>query len=70
MKLSKDQKLFLKIIPGYALGYFIMYPLIRWICGHSITWDDILTSLLVAVCTSLLGILIYVIGSHVPTKDD
>lgn len=70
MKLSKDQKFFLKYFPLLALMYIVFYPLMSWLFKKPMTWEDFLISALTGIAIALVGTLIYVLGAHVPTKDD
>lgn len=70
MKLSNDQKKFLKFIPVYAVGYTVLSPLFRWLFNKSIQWQDFLNAAIVAVCVSVVVGLLFVVGSHIPKKND
>ena len=71
MKLSKDQKKFLKFLPVYAIGYTVFSPLFQWLFRKTaIQWQDFLNAAIVAVCVSVLVGLLFVVGSHVPKKND
>ena len=70
MKLSNDQKKFLKFIPVYAVGYTVLSPLLRWLFSKSIQWQDFLNAAIVAVCVSVVVGLLFVVGSHIPKKND
>ena len=70
MKLSNDQKKIAKAIAVYSLLYPFAMLVAHRIRTGSFDWSDFLVSLLVALVVSALGILFFVIGSHVPTKDD
>ena len=70
MKLSNDQKKIAKAIAVYSLLYpfaMLVTPRIR---TGSFDWNDFQVSLLTALVLGALGILFFVVGSHVPTKDD
>ena len=70
MKLSNDQKKIAKAIVVYSLLYPFAMLVAHRIRTGSFDWSDFLVSLLVALVVGALGILFFVIGSHVPTKDD
>ena len=70
MKLSNDQKIIAKAIAVYSLLYPFAMLVAHRIRTGSFDWSDFLVSLLVALVVGALGILFFVIGSHVPTKDD
>lgn len=70
MKLSNDQKKIAKAIAVYSLLYPFTMLVAHRIRTGSFDWSDFLVSLLVALVVGALGILFFVIGSHVPTKDD
>ena len=70
MKLSNDQKKIAKAIAVYSLLYPFAMLVAHRIRTGSFNWSDFLVSLLVALVVGALGILFFVIGSHVPTKDD
>lgn len=70
MKLSNDQKKIAKAIAVYSLLYPVVMLVAHRIRTGSFDWSDFLVSLLVALVVGALGILFFVIGSHVPTKDD
>ena len=70
MKLSNDQKQIAKAIAVYSLLYPFAMLVAHRIRTGSFDWSDFLVSLLVALVVGALCILFFVIGSHVPTKDD
>ena len=70
MKLSNDQKKIARAIAVYSLLYPFAMLVAHRIRTGSFDWSDFLVSLLVALVVGALGILFFVIGSHVPTKDD
>jgi hypothetical protein len=70
MKLSNDQKKIAKAIAVYTLLYPVVMLVAHWIRTGSFDWSDFLVSLLTALVLGALGILFFVVGSHVPTKDD
>lgn len=70
MKLSNDQKKIAKAIAVYSLLYPFAMLVAHRIRTGSFDWSDFLVSLLVALVVGALCILFFVIGSHVPTKDD
>ncbi len=70
MKLSNDQKRIAKAIAVYSLLYPVVMLVAHRIRTGSFDWSDFLVSLMVALVVGALGILFFVIGSHVPTKDD
>ena len=70
MKLDSEQKRVLKAIAVYSLLYPFAMLVAHRIRTGSFDWSDFLVSLLVALVVGALGILFFVIGSHVPTKDD
>ena len=70
MKLSNDQKIIAKAIAVYSLLYPFAMLVAHRIRTGSFDWSDFLVSLLVALVVGALCILFFVIGSHVPTKDD
>ena len=67
MKLSDDQKIIAKVIAVYTLLYPIAMLVTHRIRTGSFNWSDFLVSFLTAL---VLGILFFVVGSHVPTKDE
>lgn len=70
MKLSNDQKKIAKAIAIYTLLYPVVMLVAHRIRTGSFDWNDFLVSLLTALVLGALGILFFVVGSHVPTKDD
>ena len=70
MKLSNDQKKIAKAIAVYTLLYPVVMLVAHRIRTGSFDWYDFLVSLLTALVLGALGILFFVVGSHVPTKDD
>ena len=70
MKLSNDQKKILKAIAIYTPVYIVALLLTQWIRHRSFSWEDLLVSVLTAVVLGLLLTLFFVVGAHVPTKDD
>lgn len=70
MKLSNDQKKIAKAIAVYSLLYPFAMLVAHRIRTGSFDWSDFLVSILVALVVGALGILFFVIGSHIPTKDD
>ena len=70
MKLSNDQKKIAKAIAVYSLLYPVVMLVAHRIRTGSFDWSDFLVSLLTALVLGALGILFFVVGSHVPTKDD
>jgi hypothetical protein len=70
MKLSPDQKKIARAIAVYTLLYPVAMLLAHRIRTGSVDWGDFLVSLLTALIVGALCILFFVVGSHVPTKDD
>jgi hypothetical protein len=70
MKLSNDQKKNAKAITVYTLLYPVAMLVAHRIRTGCFDWSDFLVSLLTALVLGALGILFFVIGSHIPTKDD
>ena len=70
MKLSNDQKKIMKGIAIYTPLYIVALLLSHWIRDRTVAWEDLWLSVLVAVVIGLLMLLFFVVGSHVPTKDD
>jgi uncharacterized membrane protein len=70
LKLSNDQKKIIKAIAIYTPVYIVALLLSHWIRDRSFSWEDLLVSVLTAVVLGLLLVLFFVVGSHVPTKDD
>lgn len=70
MKLSNDQKRIAKAIAVYSLLYPVVMLVAHRIRTGSFDCSDFLVSLLTALVLGALGILFFVVGSHVPTKDD
>ena len=68
MKLSDEQKRFAKSIALYSLLYPVMMLVTHRIrTGGPFDWNDFLDSVLTAL---VLGILCFIVGTHVPKKDD
>ncbi|MBQ6175649.1 MAG: hypothetical protein IJK29_00480 [Bacteroidales bacterium] len=68
MKLSDEQKRFAKSIALYSLLYPVMMLVTHRIrAGGAFDWNDFLDSVLTAL---VLGILFFIVGTHVPKKDD
>ena len=70
MKFSNNQKKIAKAIAVYSLLYPFAMLVAHRIRTGSFDWSDFLVSLLTALVLGALGILFFVVGSHVPTKDD
>lgn len=70
MKLSDDQKNIAKAIGIYTLLYPITMLVVHRIRTGAFEWSDFWVSLLTALVLGALGILFFVVGSHIPTKDD
>ncbi len=70
MKLSPDQKKIAKAIAFYTLLYPVAMLVSHRIRTGSVDWSDFWVSLLTALVLGVLGILFFVVGSHIPTKDD
>lgn len=70
MKLSNDQKTIAKAIAIYTIVYPITMLVVHRIRTGAVDWSDFLVSILTALVLGALGILLFVVGSHVPTKDD
>ncbi len=67
MKLSDEQKRFAKSIAFYSLLYPVTMLVAHRIRTGSFDWNDFLDSVLTAL---VLGILFFIVGTHVPKKDD
>ncbi len=67
MKLSAEQKRFAKSIALYSLLYPVMMLLTHRIRTGSFDWNDFPVSVLTAL---VLGILFFIVGTHVPKKDE
>ena len=70
LHLDSEQKRVLKAISGSSLGFLVGYPLLMWAFGKIETWKDALTYLGVGVLVALLMIVLYVLGSKIPKKDE
>ena len=70
MKLSGDQKKIMKALAIYVPLYIVALQLSQWIRERSICWEDVLISVLTAVVLGVVFFLLFVVGSHVPTKDE
>ena len=70
MKLSEDQKKFIKMSVIYFTAYIILFPIMQWIMGKGLTWENFLNGVLIAAAVVVILLPIYLLGSHVPTKED
>ena len=70
LHLDSEQKRVLKAISGSSLGFLVGYPLLMWAFGKIETWKDALTYLGVGVLVALFLIILYVLGSKIPKKDE
>ncbi|MBQ9713664.1 MAG: hypothetical protein IJV54_15400 [Bacteroidales bacterium] len=68
MKLSKDQKQFIRMALIYIPTYIILYPLMQWIMGKGLSWDSYWQAVISAVGVVAILLPIYLLGSHVPTR--
>ncbi|MBR6415142.1 MAG: hypothetical protein IKS22_03455 [Bacteroidales bacterium] len=68
MKLSSDQKRFIRMALIYIPTYIILYPLMLWIMGKGLSWDSYWQAVLIAVGGVAILLPIYLLGSHVPTR--
>ena len=67
MKLSDEQKRFAKSIAFYSLIYPVSMLVVHRIRTGSFDWNDFLVLVLAAL---VLGILFFIVGTHVPQKDE
>ncbi|MBQ9173883.1 MAG: hypothetical protein IJ161_09170, partial [Bacteroidales bacterium] len=67
MKLSKDQKQFIRMALIYIPTYIILYPLMQWIMGKGLSWDSYWQAVISAVGVVAILLPIYLLGSHFPT---
>ena len=70
LHLDSEQKRVLKAISGSSLGFLVGYPLLMWAFGKIETWKDALTYLGVGFLVALILIILYVLGSKIPNKDE
>ena len=70
MKLDSEQKRVLKAISGSSLGFLVGYPLLMWAFGKLGTWKEALAFLGIGILVALLMIVLYVLGSKIPKKDE
>ena len=66
MKLSDAQKRFAKSLTIYTLIYPVAMQVVHRIRTGSFDWSDFGISFLTAL---VLGVLFFVVGTHVPKKD-
>ncbi|MBR1406307.1 MAG: hypothetical protein IJ578_05170 [Bacteroidales bacterium] len=70
MHLDSEQKRILKAVWPAALVYIFGYPILLWIFGKVISWQDFLLYLGVSLGIALLMGVFYVLGAKIPKKDE
>ena len=70
LHLDSEQKRVLKAISGSSLGFLVGYPLLMWAFGKLGTWKEALAFLGIGILVALLMIVLYVLGSKIPIKDE
>jgi biotin transporter BioY len=70
LHLDSEQKRVLKAISGSSLGFLVGYPLLMWAFGKLGTWKEALAFLGIGILVALLMIVLYVLGSKIPKKDE
>jgi len=70
LHLDSEQKRVLKAISGSSLGFLVGYPLLMWAFGKLGTWKEALAFLGIGILVALLMIVLYVLGSKIPNKDE
>ena len=70
MKLDKEQKRVMKGLWPGILVYILGYPIISWILGKLDSWTDFFLYIAGAVVVAIVIILLYLLGSKIPKKDE
>ncbi len=68
MKLSSDQKSFLKWVGIFAPIYMVFYQMAHWMRNRSFAWDDLLTQMLLALALAVLGLLFFALMGYFSGK--
>lgn len=70
MKLSGDQKNFVKWVGIFAPIYIIFYQMFHWMRERSFAWDTLLKQVLMALALLVLGILVFALADRFSGKKD
>ena len=68
MKLSDDQKAFVKWVGILAPIYIIFYQMFHWMRNRAFAWEDLLTQALMALALLVLGVLFFAVADRLSGK--
>ena len=68
MKLSSDQKNFLKWVGIFAPIYMVFYQMAHWLRNRSFAWRDLLVQMLLALALIVLGLLFFALWDYFTGK--
>ena len=68
MKLSDDQKAFVKWVGILAPIYIIFYQMYHWMSNRAFAWEDLLTQALMALALLVLGVLFFDVADRLSGK--
>ena len=64
LKLSDDQKSFVKWVGILAPIYIIFFQMFHWMRHRSFAWKDLLTQVLMALALVVLGVLFFALADR------
>ena len=68
LKLSDDQKSFVKWVGILAPIYIIFFQMFHWMRHRSFAWKDLLTQVIMALALVVLGVLFFALADHLSSK--
>ena len=64
LKLSDDQKAFVKWVGILAPIYIIFFQMFHWMRNRAFAWKDLLTQVLMALALVVLGVLFFALADR------
>ena len=68
MKLSDDQKAFVKWVGILAPIYIIFYQMFHWMRNRAFAWDTLLKQVLMMLALLVLGVLFFALADRLTGK--
>ena len=68
LKLSDDQKAFVKWVGILAPIYIIFYQMFHWMRNRAFAWGELLKQVVMALALVVLGVLVFALADYFSSK--